>query len=145
MGKLLLTSSHAGRTPTSIDAPSLSKLLPGPPTTIRTFALDETLVVFADVYDNDAAHAHTVDLSTRIRSDDGTQVFVTREERNSADADKSTGVYKYQARVPLQVLVSGIYVLTVEARSRLGGDARGSRGHVYDQMNRRIDDLLIAD
>jgi len=57
-----------------------------------------------------------------VRSEDGTKVFVVREERNSRDAASGRGGYGYVARIPLKDLAPGRYVLSVEARSRLGGD-----------------------
>jgi hypothetical protein len=122
MGTLALSSSRAGRTPTSPDAPSLKGLLPGPPTANRTFSLEETLAVFAEVYDNDD-RLHTLDVSATVRTDDGTQVFVTRDEVNTRDAAMTGGRYRYLARIPLQDLVPGQFVLTIEAKSRLGGEA----------------------
>jgi hypothetical protein len=121
MGNVMLASSSAGKTPTSIDVPGLKDLLPGPPTTSRTFALEDTIIVFGQVYDNDADKAHTVDLSATVRDDNGTQAFVTRESRDGREIGADRG-YAYIARIPLQDLVPGRYVLTVQAKSRLGGD-----------------------
>jgi hypothetical protein len=121
MSQLLLSSASAGRTPTSPDAPNLKGRLPGPPTAVRDFALEDTLAVYAEVYDNDAARPHTVDLTCTVRTDDGTQVFVTREERTSRDLGTG-GSYSFLTKIPLQDLVPGKFVLTVEAKSRLGGD-----------------------
>jgi VWFA-related protein len=124
VSSLLVTAASAGRTPTSLDAASLKDLLPGPPTSRREFTLEDTLAVFAEVYDNETSRPHTVDLTATIRTDDGTQVFVTREERASQPTtDARQHVYAYLARIPLQDLVPGKYVLTVEARSRLGEKA----------------------
>ncbi len=122
MGNLMLTSSSAGKVPTSIDVAGLKDLLPGPPTTARTFALEDTLVVLSQIYDNDADKPHTDDLSATVRADDGTQAFVTRESREGREIGSDRG-YAYVARIPLQDLVPGRYVLTVQAKSRLGGDA----------------------
>ncbi|HKW00244.1 MAG TPA: VWA domain-containing protein [Vicinamibacterales bacterium] len=121
MGNVLIASSSAGKTPTSIDAAGLKDLLPGPPTTSRTFALEDTIVVFGQVYDNESDKPHTVDLSATVRDDTGTQAFVTRESRDGREIGGDRG-YAYVARVPLQDLVPGRYVLTVQAKSRLGGD-----------------------
>ncbi len=117
-----LSSARAGRTPTSIDAPGLPKVLPGPPTAARVFSLEDTLAVYADVYDNDLDRPHKIDIDVTVRGDDGTQVHKVSEERDSKDADKVRGGYNFLAKVPLQDLRPGRYVLTVQARSRLGGD-----------------------
>jgi VWFA-related protein len=122
MSQLLVSSAGAARTPTSPDAPGLKGLLPGPPTAIREFALEDTLAVYAEIYDNDTARPHTVDLSATVRTDDGTQVFVTREERLSRVAGADRSAYPFLVKIPLHDLVPGRYVLTIEARSRLGGE-----------------------
>jgi VWFA-related protein len=122
MGHLALTAASAGRTPTGYEAPSLKDLLPGPPTAAREFGREDLLAVLAEIYDNDAARLHTVDLSAIVLADDGTRVFVWREERNSRDLGSDRGAYTYVARIPLKDFKPGTYVLSVEARSRLGGD-----------------------
>ena len=45
---------------------------------------------------------------------------MTREERESPAGGSGQHVYAYLARIPLQDLAAGRFVLTVEARSRLG-------------------------
>jgi VWFA-related protein len=123
MGNLLLSAASAGRTPTSLDAPSVRDVLPGPPTSRREFTLEDTLAVYTEIYDNETTRPHTVDLTTTIRTDNGTQVFVTREERASQPVEAKRHVFAYLARIPLQDLVPGRFVLTVEGRSRLGDKA----------------------
>ena len=126
MGNVAITSSSAGKMPSSIDAAGVKDLLPAPPTTSRTFALEDTLVVYAQVYDNDSDKPHSVDLSTAVKADDGTQAFVTREQRDAKEIGGDKG-YAYVARVPLQDLVPGRYVLVVQARSRLGTDNQATK------------------
>jgi hypothetical protein len=124
MGNVLLSAASAGRTPTSLDAPSVRDALGGAaPTSRREFTLEDTLMVYAEIYDNETTRPHTVDLTTTIRTDDGTQVFVSREERATQPAEGMRHVYAYLARIPLQDLVPGKFVLTVEGRSRLGDKA----------------------
>jgi VWFA-related protein len=122
MSDIVLTSSRAGAAPTITDAKTLKALLPGPPTAQRTFTLEDTIAVFAEVYDNRADTPHTVDLSVTVRTDDGTQVFKSEEERDSKEIGAARGGFGYLVRIPMQDLVPGRFVLTVEARSRLGGD-----------------------
>ena len=47
---------------------------------------------------------------------------MTRDEVSTRDAALAGGKYRYLARIPLQDLVPGQFVLTVEAKSRLGGE-----------------------
>ena len=115
--------SSRSKMPTSSDAPGKPKVLAnGAPTAARVFSLDDELIVYADVYDNDLDRPHKIDIDVAVRGDDGTQVYKVSEERDSKDADKARGGYDFLAKVPLQDLRPGRYVLTVSARSRLGGD-----------------------
>lgn len=122
MTPLAITSTRAGRAPTSFDAPGFANLLPAPPTANREFDLDETLAVFTEIYDNDT-RLHNLDLSATVRTDTGAEVFATREDRSSRDVSAPRGGHAFLARIPLRDLIAGRYVLTVEARSRLGGEA----------------------
>jgi hypothetical protein len=63
-----------------------------------------------------------VDITTTVRADTGTVVFKTEDARKSEELKGARGGYGYTAQVPLQGLAPGLYVLRVEARSRLGGD-----------------------
>jgi hypothetical protein len=58
-----------------------------------------------------------------VTSDDAKVVFKADEERSSTDIQGKRGGYGYQARIPMRDLAPGIYVLKVEARSRLGQGA----------------------
>ena len=122
MSDIVLTSSRAGAAPTITDTKTLRTVLPGPPTAHRTFTLEDTVAVYAEIYDSQAATPHSVDLSVTVRTDDGTQVFKSEETRESKDLAGARGGFGYLVRIPMQDLVPGRFVLAVEARSRLGGD-----------------------
>ena len=47
-------------------------------------------------------------------------MFQTREERDSSELKGSAGGYGFAARIPLKDMAPGLYVLRVEAQSRLG-------------------------
>jgi VWFA-related protein len=98
------------------------EVLPGPPTAIRVFPRGDTLAIFAEVYDNDVKAPHIVDITTTVVSEDGRNVFKTAEERSSADLQGKPGGYGHQARIELKDFAPGIYLLTVEARSRAGNN-----------------------
>jgi len=121
MSTLAITSSNVNATPTINEAVTLKGVLPGPTSAGRTFAVGEQLAVYTEVYDNDAARPHTVDVATMVHADDGTQVFSSSVERSSKDA-AGRGGYPMLTRIPLDRVAPGRYVLTVEARSRLGGE-----------------------
>ena len=122
MSGLALTSAGASRTPTPQVDDQMRKVLPGQPTTQREFATGDTLDVFAEVYDNRPATPHSVDVVTSVLTDEGREVFKTEDERKSRELGGLRGGYGHAAKVPLVGFAPGLYVLRVEARSRLGGD-----------------------
>ncbi len=129
MSGLLITSSLAGQAPTIAGTPDdgLRKALPGPPTAGREFQAAEEIALMAEVYDNEAATPHSVDITTSLRTDDGREVYRHQDQRSTTELGGKNGGYGYTARVPLEGLAPGLYVLKVEARSRLGKGAAASR------------------
>ncbi len=101
-------------------------VLPASPTALRTFPQNDEIALFAEVYDRPTPQPHAVDITAIVRSDEGSVVFKNEEERQSSELQGTTGGYVYQARVALTDLRPGLYVLTLEARSRArrspGGD-----------------------
>jgi VWFA-related protein len=120
MSGLLLTSPFSSRVVTAKPDPLLEGLLPGAPTTIREFPVDDELALFTEVYDNQLTPRHMVDISTSVLTDEGRVVFTTSDTRSSEELEGKRGGYGYTARVPLKDLAPGLYVLKVEARTRLG-------------------------
>jgi VWFA-related protein len=102
-------------------AGALERLLPAPPTSRRAFGADEQLAVYAEIYDNDR-RPHTVDLALRVTDEDGRQVFVVEDQRDQRElAGRS---YGHLVALPLDRFRPGRYVLSVEARSRLGTEVK---------------------
>jgi len=120
MSGIVLTSAAASRVPTVRPDEELRQVLPSSPVPTRVFPADDEIALFAEVYDNAAATAHKVDITTTVTSDEGKVMFKTDEARDSSDIQGKSGGYGYAARVPLKGLPPGLYVLKVEARSRLG-------------------------
>jgi hypothetical protein len=98
----------------------LQQVMPGPPVAARTFAQSDELALFVEVYDNDAAKPHKVDVTTTVTSDEGKVMIKTEEVRDSSELQGQRGGYGHAARLALEDLPPGPYVLTVSARSRLG-------------------------
>ncbi|MCL4845484.1 MAG: VWA domain-containing protein [Acidobacteria bacterium] len=119
MSGLVLTSATAAITPTGRADEDLKGVLPGPVTTARDFLPIDTLALFVEVYDNDAATPHTVDITTTVRADDGRVVFKTEDERSSREIGGARGGFGYTAEIPLKDIAPGLYVLRVEGKSRL--------------------------
>ncbi|HEY7290868.1 MAG TPA: VWA domain-containing protein [Vicinamibacterales bacterium] len=116
---LVMTSSTAAALPTAKPDEQLKQVLPGPPVAKRSFAQNEEVALFAEVYDNSGSTPHKVDITTTITTDDGRVLFKTEEPRDSADLGGKKGGYGFSARVPLKDIAPGNYVLTVTAKSRL--------------------------
>jgi hypothetical protein len=119
MSDLLMTSSAAPRTLTGEGAPTIGSRLPSQTTTARTFDRSDTLSVFAGIYDSEP-RPHTIDFKVTVTADDGSQVFAREDARARETASTDTRELPYTLSIPLQSLRPGRYVLTVEARSRLG-------------------------
>jgi VWFA-related protein len=115
-----LTSDGAGTEPTVRPDESLQQVMPGPPVGARSFAQDEELALFVEVYDNEAGKPHKVDITTTVTSDEGKTLIKTEEARDSSELQGGKGGYGHAARLSLKELPPGPYVLTVSARSRLG-------------------------
>jgi VWFA-related protein len=116
-----LTAATAQLTPTAETDPVLKPLLPGPPTTRREFYSIDTLALYAEVYDNiGSATPHTVDITSRVLNESGTEVFKAEDARSSKDLQAAKGNgFGYSAQIPLKEVPPGRYVLRVEAKARL--------------------------
>lgn len=127
MSGILLSAASAGIVPTVGAIPELGDAIKTPPTTVRSFSNRDELLLLAEVYDNQGAIAHSVDVTTTLKSEGRVRVFSNSETRSSKELGGASGGYGYVNRVPLAGLEPGLYVLTVEARSTLKGTATVSR------------------
>ena len=127
MSGLVLTSASSTQAPTARPDADLRQVLPGPPVASRTFPQNDQIAFFTDVYDNDVSAVHTVDITSTLTSDEGRVVFKNAEERSTADLAGKKGGFGYGGQITLTDYPPGLYVLKVEARSRLGANATSSR------------------
>ena len=127
MSGLAVTSPSSVTEPTVRPDESLQQVMPGPPVAARSFPQNDELALFAEVYDNDAAKPHKVDITTTVSSDEGKVMIKTDETRDSSELEGRRGGYGYAVRLPLKELPPGSYVLTVSARSRLGDTPSAER------------------
>jgi VWFA-related protein len=128
MSGLAITSSRAGAVPTpTVEDDEIRKMMPAPPTVEREFSRGEELALLAEVYDNETATPHRVDITATLRGDDGREVFRHQDERATSELQGGSGGFGYAARVPLRDVQPGLYLLRVEARSRLGKGATAFR------------------
>ena len=126
MSGLAITSAGASAVPTARADEQFKDVLPAAPTTIRTFARQDELATFVEVYDNERT-PHRVEIKTTVLADDGTVAFTTSEERRSEELGSAGGGYGHTTRIPLKGFAPGRYVLRTEARSLLANGATGMR------------------
>jgi VWFA-related protein len=130
MSDIALTSAMSGVAPTIRPKDPLEKLLPGPLSSYREFTPADEIALFAEIYDN-VRQAHKTEISATVKAEGGQTVFETREERDSSELAGSAGGYGFQTRVPLKGLAPGLYVLRVEATTRIGDRPTVAREIVF--------------
>ena len=116
---LALTSIASSAVPTARPKDPLAKLLPGPLSTYRDFVQNDEVALFAEVYETGGGPAHKVEISVTMKEEGGRTVFQAREERDSSELAGSSGGYGFAARIPLADIRPGLYVLRLEAQSRI--------------------------
>lgn len=124
---LAMTSLAGAAMMTARPDDQLKTVLPAAPIGLRTFPQNDELALFAEIYDNSGKTPHKVDIVTSVLTDDGKQVFKNADERDSSELQGAKGGYGYATRVPLSEIPPGSYVLSVEARSRLGDNISSTR------------------
>jgi VWFA-related protein len=124
---IALTSVSASRILTANPDEQLKGVLPGPPTAIRSFPADDTLAVFAEIYDNQASTPHRVAIACNLLADDGRVIFTAADERSSDELQGKKGGYGYTREIPLRQVAPGRYVLRIEARTLLANGATAAR------------------
>jgi VWFA-related protein len=128
MSGVALTAASAGQAPTIKPKDPLGDFLPGPPTTVREFDRGDLVVLFAEFYENARGAApHMLDFKAELRAEGGRVVQQVSEERSSTELQGSSGGYGFNARLPLDSLEPGLYVIHVEGRSRANQDTVASR------------------
>ncbi len=125
----LLVASAAGQQTPSIQADTvLAKVLPAPATSRREFARRDLLAVYTEIYDNiQSQQARKIDVAVRLLSENGAEVFATRDELTNGGAppEKPWDIYGYSTQIALKDIPPGRYALRVEAQVRGNvGDAK---------------------
>jgi VWFA-related protein len=124
---IAMTSVSAGRMPTANPDEQLKGVLPAAPTAIRDFPRNDTLALFAEVYDNESSTPHRVAITSSILADDGRVMFTASDERSSDELKGKKGGYGYTREIPLSQFAPGRYVLRIEARTTLANAGTASR------------------
>ncbi|HTG90174.1 MAG TPA: VWA domain-containing protein [Vicinamibacterales bacterium] len=102
-------------------------LLPGSPSALRQFPNDSEFATAVEVYINKPTPVHTFDVTTVVRADDGRVVFNRSVERSTDDLHGTPGGFGFTERIPIQNWTPGLYVLQIDAKSRLNDIAPASR------------------
>jgi len=119
MSGVALTSSTASDTLTITPAAKpLSAVFTTPITAAREFWPDETVTVYAEVYENGKRAAHTVDFKVDLRDESGRVVGTFSSQKSSEVSGSST--YGFVAPIPLDDVAPGTYVLHVAATANVG-------------------------
>jgi hypothetical protein len=109
------------RTESRASGATLLNDLPVPPTTIREFTGNETLVLYAEVYDrNDRVTRdppYAITLTAILRDATGSVVQSVSSERSSRAELGRSGGHAFALRLPLESVPAGTYAIDVEARS----------------------------
>jgi hypothetical protein len=99
----------------------LGDVLPAAPTTVRAFNANDTLTLFAELYDNNPAVKTTVpyDLTVRaeLRTEAGAVIHTASDKRPSQESLRPSGGHGFTLRMPLSGTPSGSYLLHLEGRS----------------------------
>ena len=116
---LAATADRAVYSPPKPGFDPFNGLLPGAPSALREFPNDSEIAAVAEVYVNKPAPTHRIDITSTVKADDGRVVFTHSEERSSEELHGTPGGFGYAVRIPIKGWVPGLYVLTIDAKSRL--------------------------
>jgi hypothetical protein len=97
--------------------------LPAQPTPLRRFERDETLTVFAEIYDSHWIVSQEVGVTMTVAAAGGRTVF--RGEQLLTTVNK--GRFYLRTTLPLRTFAPGDYQLLVEVHTRKGIPANASR------------------
>ena len=128
LGGVVLASASGQETPSIQADPVLSKVLPAAATSRREFPRRDLLALYTEVYDNIGTdQARRIDITARLLSEDGKEVFAVRDELTNGGAapKKAWDIYGYSTQIALKDVAPGRYALRVEAQVRGNvGDAK---------------------
>ncbi len=102
-------------------------LLPGAPSALREFPATGEIATAFEVYINKPTPVHHFDVTTTVKADDGRVVFNHSAERSTDELHGTPGGFGFSTRIPMQDWTPGLYVLEIEAKSRLKDVAPASR------------------
>jgi VWFA-related protein len=114
---IVVTSSTAPVMITPRPDQKLKEALPLPPVATRTFAKDEVLAVFTEVYDRSTPTPHDINVKTTILPRGGLLPVSTVADVLKQEASGAMRTRGYKAQIPAAELAPGDYVMRIEAAS----------------------------
>jgi VWFA-related protein len=124
---LLITSAMSQQAPSIQPDPVVAKVMPAPATSRREFSKGDLLAVYTEVYDNiSSRQARRIDMTVRLLSETGTEVFVSRDElaNGTTQGEKPWEIFGYTRQIPLKDVPPGRYLLRVEGQARTIEDVK---------------------
>ena len=89
---VLITAASAQAAMTALPDPAAPKLLPGPAISRRTFARNDTVTVFAEIYDNSSSkQPRQIDTAVTLVSESGQEVFRARDSVGNPSTSLGAG------------------------------------------------------
>jgi hypothetical protein len=122
---VLVTAASAQAAMTAMPDPAAPKLLPGPAVSRRAFARNDTLTVFAEIYDNSSSRQpRQIDTAVALVAESGLDVFRARDSISNPSTSTGAGAggrwtaYGLTRDIPLKDVAPGRYLVRVEATAR---------------------------
>jgi VWFA-related protein len=118
MSGVALTSTQAQKTFTVTPHQRLDAGLPFAPTTAREFSQDDTVALYAEVYEN-RKKAHSITFMVELRDEKGTLLGTQTLERKSVEKPKEVSIHAFSPNLTLGEVPPGRYRLRVDVTSSL--------------------------
>jgi VWFA-related protein len=118
MSGISVSSAQANEVFTVSPYARLNVALPGPPTTARTLSQSDTLLLFAEAYEN-RRQPHAVEFVTDLLDAHGQVLATTESRQETAERPREAILYRYFQQMALDELPPGHYVIRVSAHSTL--------------------------
>lgn len=114
MSGVVVTTAAAAAAPAVNDAEATKAVFPGTGVARRTFTLEDTLRVFAEIYDSQAAAApRDLEVRLAVLADDGFELVGETETRSTADLSPR-GSIAFVRDLALEDLAPGRFTLRIE-------------------------------
>jgi hypothetical protein len=126
---IALTSQMAAQAISRLAASTdwLKDLVPEPITALRDFPAGDNLTVFGEVYEGAPSAPHLIDVRTELRNDANQVVRTVAFQVSSSQLDPKSGGYGFLARLSLNGVKPGRYVIHVQTQSRIVQQPTASR------------------